>query len=246
MNIVIFTGPSLLPDSACEILDARCLPPVSQGDVYREALKAPEVIGIVDGYFRSVPSVWHKEILWALSRGISVYGSASMGALRAAELQPFGVIGVGWVYEAFRDGVLTDDDEVAVEHGPEGLGYACTSEAMVNIRRTLESAEHANIISNEIRLNLQSIAKSLYYPKRSYMNLIQTAKSLDLERSQIDSLAKWLPTGQINQKRIDAIDMLHEIRKSVLSGASPSRSTAKPFIFEHTEMWEEVVRSADY
>ena len=31
--------------------------------------------------------------------------------------------GVGRIYEAFRDGILEDDDEVAVLHGPEELGY---------------------------------------------------------------------------------------------------------------------------
>src|SRR5688572_32760283 len=50
--------------------------------------------------------------------GVRVFGAASMGALRAAELQPFGMIGVGQVFQAYRRGHLTDDDEVAVAHGP--------------------------------------------------------------------------------------------------------------------------------
>ena len=74
-------------------------------------------IGIIDGYFENIPSVWHKEILWAMSQGIHVFGSASMGALRAAELAPFGMEGVGAIFEAYRDGWLEDDDEVASEDG---------------------------------------------------------------------------------------------------------------------------------
>ena len=38
-------------------------------------------IGIIDGHFGNVPSVWHKEILFALSKGVEVSGAASMGAL---------------------------------------------------------------------------------------------------------------------------------------------------------------------
>ena len=86
MSVFVFTGPTLSPEKACAELDAIYLPPVSQGDVYRAALKRPRAIGIIDGYFECVPAVWHKEILWAMTEGIHVYGSASMGALRAVEL----------------------------------------------------------------------------------------------------------------------------------------------------------------
>jgi hypothetical protein len=238
MNIILFTGPSLPPDLVATVLEAKCLPPVSQGDVYRAALEQPDVIGIIDGYFRSVPSVWHKEILWALARGIRVYGSASMGALRAAELAPFGMIGVGWVYEAFRDGLLMDDDEVAVEHGPAELDYACTSEAMVNIRQTLIAAERDQVISGGTLLTLEAIAKSNFYPNRSYANLLAIAKSHTIDHAEIQALSEWLPSGKVNQKQVDALKMLEEIRM-------PSQPLVRPaeFTFEHTNMWDEIVQS---
>ena len=100
-------------------------------------LRAPAVIGIIDGYFEHVPSVAHKEVLWAMSRGIHVFGAASLGALRAAELLPFGMEGVGEIHAAYARGDLTDDDEVAVAHGLAAEGYRPVSEAMVNIRETL-------------------------------------------------------------------------------------------------------------
>ena len=119
MNVYIFTGPTLSPHDVCAELDAVCLPPVSQGDVYRAGLSGPLAIGIIDGYFESVPAVWHKEILWALTQGIHVFGSASMGALRAVELASFGMVGIGKIFEAFRDGTLEDDDgSVRGVHAP--------------------------------------------------------------------------------------------------------------------------------
>ncbi len=116
MSAVIFTGPTLSAADAKRVLDADYLPPAAEGDVYRVARQGPQVIGIIDGYFERVPAVWHKEILWAMSQGIHVFGAASMGALRAAELEAFGMEGVGAIFEAFRDGALEDDDEVAVAH----------------------------------------------------------------------------------------------------------------------------------
>jgi hypothetical protein len=90
-------------------------------------LRQPQAIGIIDGYFHRVPAVWHKEILWAMSEGIHVFGSASMGALRASELHRYGMIGVGRVFETYRDGRLEDDDEVVVMHSPESFGYHIAS-----------------------------------------------------------------------------------------------------------------------
>ena len=87
----------------------------------REA--ASRRIAIIDGYFERMAAVWHKEILLALERGIAVWGAASMGALRAAELAPFGMIGVGAIYRAFARGALDADDEVAVAHLPAEHGY---------------------------------------------------------------------------------------------------------------------------
>src|SRR6185503_19851746 len=92
------------------------------------------------------PAVWHKEILWAMSEGIHVFVSGSMGALRAAELASFGMIGVGAVFEAYRDGVLEDDDEVAVVHAAAEHDYRAGSEALVNIRATLARARTEGVL----------------------------------------------------------------------------------------------------
>ena len=86
MTAYVFLGPSLPLDQARAILDAIYLPPVQQGDLLRLLELKPRYVGIIDGYFETVPAVWHKEILLAMSQGVHVFGAASMGALRAAEL----------------------------------------------------------------------------------------------------------------------------------------------------------------
>src|SRR5678815_1914302 len=141
MNVFIFTGPTISPAEASAELKAVYLPPAAEGDVYRVALHRPQAIGIIDGYFQSVPTVRHKEVLWTMSRGIHVFGSASIGALRAAELHPFGMEGVGTVFRLYRAGALDDDDEVALAHGPAETGFRAASEEMVDIRQTVRKAE---------------------------------------------------------------------------------------------------------
>ena len=145
MNAVIFAGPSLPPSARPAVAGLEWRPPVGRGDLYLAALQRPRLIGVVDGYFETVPTVWHKEILWALAQGIHVYGAASIGALRAAELADFGMRGIGLVYRQFHSGLLTDDDEVAVLHGPAELDYVALTEAMVNVRSTVDAALQSGV-----------------------------------------------------------------------------------------------------
>jgi hypothetical protein len=62
---------------------AQFRPPVVMGDVYRlvrpAAGRPPARIAIIDGLFEQVPAVWHKELLYAMERGVEVSGAASMG-----------------------------------------------------------------------------------------------------------------------------------------------------------------------
>ena len=101
MKDVIFLGPSLDLARARAICPGDYRPPVRMGDVFRAASERPRSIVIIDGLFERIPAVWHKEILFALDRGIAVYGGSSMGALRAAELDAFGMVGIGSIYRDF-------------------------------------------------------------------------------------------------------------------------------------------------
>lgn len=238
-KMYVFTGPTLSADDAREVLAADILPPVSQGDVYAAVRESPLAIGIIDGYFERVPAVWHKEILYALSRGVHVFGSASMGALRAAELEPFGMIGVGRVFDDYRSGAIEDDDEVVLVHGPAEAGYVQGSEPMVNIRATLHDA--GSVIRPQTREALLDIAKALHYPQRTYGLILEQAHAAGLPSAELEALEGWLPTGKRDQKRDDAVEMLHQMGRI----AENPRPKAANFTFQHTDAWEQVRRLID-
>jgi hypothetical protein len=241
MSVVIFAGPSISAGEVQGILTAECLPPAAQGDVYRAALSRPLAIGLIDGYFERVPAVWHKEILWALSQGIHVFGSASMGALRAAELAPFGMIGVGAIFEAYRDGILEDDDEVAVAHGPADTGYRAGSDAMVNIRATLALAVSTGVVDDTTASTLERLGKGLFYAERSYARILELARQEGAAPAILDDFGRWLRSGAVNQKRDDAAAMLHEMRACLSSGRP---ATPVGFVFEETLWWQQLKASA--
>jgi len=237
MRAVVFAGPSLPP--AVRPVDPRIAwrPPACRGDVYRAALERPDAIGLIDGYFDAVPSVWHKEILWAMDQGIRVYGAASIGALRAVELADFGMIGVGHVYQAYRDGTLVDDDEVALLHGPEETGYVQITEAMVNVRMTIEEAVRVGIVASHVGAVLMSVAKSLTYKRRTYCAVLGAAQRQGLPMPQLRNLDEWLQVGRVDRKREDAQAMATAITS--YPTACPSRP-AVSFRLNHTAAWNHV------
>jgi hypothetical protein len=234
--ICVFLGPTLSRDDALAELDATYLPPAGQGDVYAAARGGARAIGIVDGSFEQEPAIWHKEILWAMSRGVAVYGAASMGALRAVELAPFGMIGVGSVFEAYRRGALEDDDEVAVRHAPAEADFRASSEAMVDVRATLAAAEEEGIVGARSRATLERVAKELFYADRTYRAIAERAGACGVPAAETDRLLAWLPRGRVRRKRADALAMLRAMR--IVLGVDEARPPREPsFVFEPTRAW---------
>jgi hypothetical protein len=190
MTTIVFVGPTLAAaEVARRLPEATIAPPVSVGDVLRLARRrGVRRIAIIDGYFERMAAVWHKEILVALERGIAVWGAASMGALRAAELAPFGMVGVGTIYRAFARGTLEADDEVAVAHLPAEYGYRATSDALVNLR---DGLARAPMLSARSRAALVALAGARFYRERSWAQLDADARAAGLPRRQLDALAAW-------------------------------------------------------
>ena len=155
---------------ARRLLDAEFLPPVCRGDIARLPASI-RFIGVIDGEFFQNLAVSPKEIIQALARGTKVFGSSSMGALRAAETHTFGMVGIGRIFEQFRDGILDADDEVAVAYEPGT--YRALSDAMVNLREALALARSAGVITESQHHDLCSLIKARYFPHRSWRALEQ-------------------------------------------------------------------------
>ena len=236
-RIVVFLGPSLGREQAAAILPADYRPPVAMGDVLRAVRERPNAIAIIDGVFERVPAVWHKEILYALAEGIPVYGASSMGALRAAELAAFGMRGVGRIFEAYRDGQLEDDDEVAVAHASAESGYRPLSDPMVNIREGARLAREAGVIGETTADAIVTAAKAKFYPDRSWPMLLSELARAEESGEEIARLRAFLPKTP-DLKGSDAVALLEELRDAASRGIPPHRAT---FDFEPTLAWQRVV-----
>jgi len=249
MKAIVFLGPTLPAAEARELLDSlpepHCLelrPPAARGDVLRAAVERPAMIGVVDGYFERVPSVTHKEILWAMQQGIHVLGAASMGALRAAELASFGMEGVGEVFQAFSMGELERDDGVAVAHALPEDGYRALSVAMVDIRATVDAAVTAGIVARETGAAMIEIGASSFYPDRCYPRILAEARARGLFEDDLVAFERALPALRVDRKKADARLLLETIAARL---ESPRATKTVRYAFPHTDAFAFVCESAN-
>ncbi len=201
MRIIAFAGPSLPPEDRAAFFGIDWRPPCEAGDLLRLDADRHASICVIDGWFDHRPALRHKEILDLLSRGVRVLGASSIGALRAAEMAPFGMEGVGAIFRAYAAGRLTGDDEVALIHGPADRGWRPLSAPLVEIRATLHRTLRARAIGRgEVEALLES-ARRLHYVDRTWRGIIAGA---DLTRAATEACEAECAAHAVPLKRIDA------------------------------------------
>lgn len=196
---VVYLGPTLSHERARAVLDAEYLPPIRRGDL---ANLDPSVgcVAIVDGEFYQSLAVSPKEILALMRRGVRVYGASSMGALRAAELHPYGMVGVGRIFEAYRQERVVADDEVALAYDP--ATYRPVSEPLIHLRFSLERAVERKLVSRERAEEVLEEMRKVWFPERSY----------ELLGRVCPELKPYMEGIRTDQKAEDALLLLRTLR----------------------------------
>lgn len=215
VKILIYTGLSLPFSEAKEILDSQddievvYKRPIKRGDLSHDIKENPDIIAIIDGVFHQNSAVGHREILSVMKKGVKVYGSSSMGALRASELDVLGMEGIGYCYNEYASGNVTSDDDVAVMLDSKTL--EALSVPLISMNYVFTNAVAENIITKEEKDELIKITKETYYPKRNYA---QTLSQSSLDADKKGKLIDFIRTSK-DIKKEDAKELLNHI-KSVI------------------------------
>ncbi len=212
MRVVAFAGPSLTAADRAAFPGVEWRGPAEAGDLLRLPRHEPLTICLIDGYFDHRAAVRHKEILLLLAEGVPIVGGSSIGALRAAEMAPFGMRGVGDIYRAYADGRITGDDEVALAHGPEEWGWRPLSVPLVDVRATLVRAVRAEILRAKEARAAREAAAEIYYVDRTWEAVFSCLQP-DLARC----LRGALPQLEMPLKRLDALRCL----RAAVAGPPP-------------------------
>ena len=221
---VLFAGPSLYgSDISLNGLEVR--PPAAQGDVLAAVNDGATAIGLIDGEFGQRAAVWHKEILLALDQGIDVYGASSMGALRAAECAPFGMIPVGMIANAYLDGILDDDAAVALTMAPKEMGSMPLTEPQVDADATLDHLRELGVIDAMIHAGLVARSAMLHFTERTDYALLQDRPEL------LDAYRQH----HVSQKRLDAEELVRVLQ------AARQPVKRSNFRIESSVFWRDLV-----
>ena len=201
---ILFVGSSLFgSDIATTGLDVR--PPVQHGDVFAAIRDGAIAIGLVDGAFGEVAAIRHKEILFALDQGVAVFGASSMGALRAAECEPFGMRPVGVIAEAYLDGSLDDDAALALTMGPAELGSIPCTEPLVDAEATLARMHLLGLIGASRHAALRARARTLHFSARTDASLFERVGD------GVRLLGQYR-AHHVSQKQLDAEALVRELQ----------------------------------
>ena len=240
---IIFVGPSLHRDLSFlrrRQDDIVWAGPARCGDIARAARSGVTAIALVDGLFDQNAAPWHKEVLYALSLGLPVAGGASMGALRAAECDAFGMTGIGTIYKRYATGEIVDDADVAQLHAPEELNYLPLTEPMVNVEPTLGLLDRQGVVSAATVRVLVDAARRIHYSERTYAEIIRRSRELDPDEAQ--AAGTWLQSNAIDQKRLDALEVLDWLRAQSDRVPRP----AHDWDFQETTQWMQLLHAIEH
>lgn len=202
---VLFAGPSIPAETLHAVVHPaiEIRPPVRRGDLPAVLTKGDVgILAIIDGEFFQTLAVSPKEILDALSRNIIVIGGGSMGAIRAVELSPYGMIGVGQVYDWYKTGYLTHDDDVAVSYGKLNGGYAVLNVPMVQVIWIVNTGKRQGWLSGHSAGRIRRAARRIAWQSRTWKKILA---SVDLSQAERKALLEASGRAENDIKCNDAI-----------------------------------------
>ena len=176
MKCFLMVGPTAFAVNRAllEQSDVVVMPPACRGSLHslQSYARGPACVAIVDGNFHQVLAVGHREILDLLKAGWPVWGLASMGAVRAAEMQHLGMQGFGTVFERFAQSPQLPDDEVAQLHAPDPP-YLPLTEPMIHHREALYTLERHGILTSVLRRNVTSMLEAMWFGDRTVKLILE-------------------------------------------------------------------------
>lgn len=213
MKVTLFGGAYITEDETKAIIDIDYRPPAGHADIISLIYNdRPDIIILSHAVIPGI-SVWHTELLEAMNLGVRVYGTGGLGAVRAAELSSFGMIGIGEVFRQYKAGEIEDDDEVYFRSDGFGDHDIRLSEPIVNLRATLKPAVSDHIISENDFQNIIHIAKEIYYEDRTVDNIFSLARERGFDTHLIHKLGLLIQNHYIDQQKLDTIETLKQVSR---------------------------------
>jgi hypothetical protein len=201
-KIFIFAGLSIQESEAKKIdSDIVFLPPISRGDLKNLVKDSHRAILIADGEFSQSLAISPGEIKDALREGSLIYGCSSMGAIRAAELEIYGMIGCGPIFEWVKKSKVFRDDWLG--HLYENDPYRALTLPFIEIAALLDFNES----------KIKKIDKN--FKSFDQLNFENIKLALKQDKGKILKVSRIFSGEMPSQKKLDTIKTLKTMRKKL-------------------------------
>lgn len=211
---IVYLGPTLNREEASKILDADYRDPAKKGDFLRLSHTSDEkkYVGFIDGVFLHDYPPSPIEVYHLVTRkNIELIGASSLGALRAVELEKFGMKGIGKIFQLFKNGILNADDEVAVTFVRDK--NILQSEALIDIRFNLFLAYKKGIITKQTKKRFVKTAKNIYFPFRNYEDIVRlTEEQFPSIHDELENFRDYILKNRDSLKARDARKLLKYLK----------------------------------
>jgi hypothetical protein len=203
-NHVVFVGPSLhgvtLPEQGL-VLRA----PIQAGDILAllDSPPLPRGVLVIDGIFGAGQAISVGELRMAVDAGVAVFGSTSMGALRAAEGQAMGMVPLGSIAAEYVAGTRTSDADVALLHTQDGRALTAPTVNVEQLARMLltlgaEPSAASRFVAE---------CRAVHFTRRTFRVTEELAERCGLV--QVPQMADLVHRGRLwDRKSLDAQDAL--------------------------------------
>ena len=185
-------------------------PPITRTQIYKDFEKGYRVFLIADGEFDQSLAVSSGEIMDIIRAGGLVFGSSSMGALRAAELYEYGMIGVGEIFNVIQSTENFMDDWLG--HLFDPYTHEMTTLPFIEVLFILKPYLDESITKFGVKI---SDRKSFRFDSLTQKKCYQLISSLKLkqEKAILRSVDSLFSGKRKPQKRIDAELMISQALK---------------------------------
>jgi len=214
MKIKIYAGLSIGRDEIKKLLPvAAVAEPVQRGQLLKDISEGYNVVGIIDGIFEQDLAVAPSEVMDALRAGVRVYGSSSMGALRAAECSSYGAIGCGKIFEMIKQASEFRDDYLGhlfFHNKPEWK-----TKTYVDFYFSAQDLVARKKISKKTAVQLCTLYEKLFYAERSEVALLQAIQNHKKSEATLTEASQMIFREEKPQKTKDAEELLLLIKKDL-------------------------------
>lgn len=216
-DTVAFIGGSLAkPERICDT-GIVYTTPAEQGDMLMAILAGFRNILIIDGYFYTKFPCTTFEVMLALEQGLNVFGAASIGALRAVELDRYGMTGSGYVYDYLRRHAIKPYHIVAQTY--RGNDTVLTP-PLIEIIYFLECAAAEGVINQVDSDRCLKLAETISFFSLTFVSFFNKLQEAGLATQQLEDYLNRKGPDHFRIKRADALQLLGSFRQ-IIADRSP-------------------------